>query len=74
VALTPAWQQFFQRVNYLIECAREELEASENWNQFLETRGGLKALRQIAEWPRELMEQVKEFEKEIKGNGYDSRR
>ena len=70
VALTPAWQEFSNQVDRWVEDARLELEASENWDQFLETRGGLKALRQIANWKYELMESIQEL-KHRGDNGRD---
>jgi len=44
---------------------QEELEASETWDQFLETRGGLRLLRKIGEWRAEMMEDVRDARKTI---------
>ena len=69
VALTPAWQHFWERLEVLQAQALEELEASETWEQFLETRGGLRALRKISEWRAEMMEDVREARKMADDNG-----
>ncbi len=62
VALTPAWQEFWSQVDLWIEEAQLELEASASYNEFLETRAGLKVLRLVADWRLQLLEKVKELQ------------
>lgn len=74
VALSPAWQTFFKTVEEWLTVAQEELEASNNYNEFLETRAGLRVLRQIRDWKFKLMEDVQTLRKQgdTDGNGYGS--
>lgn len=44
-----------------ILAGQEELEASNDYNQFLVTKGGILALRKIAGWKFQLVDEMKEL-------------
>lgn len=53
--------------------ARLELEASANWEEFLETRGGIKALERILYWKDEVKDQVLQLKMKGSTDGNGSR-
>lgn len=61
LATSPAWEAFFLQVDQWIKDGQEELEASDSYNEFLVTKGGILALRKIAGWKIQLREEMKEL-------------
>ena len=61
IAHTPAWTEFWARLEELISRARDEMEGVSNLNDFHEIKGLIKALRVVAAWRDEILERIDEI-------------
>jgi len=61
LATSPAWHSFFRQVEDWLKAAQLEMEVSNNWDEFMTTKGGILVLRHILGWKSRLVSELREL-------------